>query len=210
MLNLLAAGALAVSMLGSPIISVPDDPAPTEKITIDVITVNGSGCPVGSTAIAVSPDNTAFTVTYSNYMAQVGVGALPTDFRKNCQMALQVHVPNGFTYAIVQADYRGYGYLAQGATATQRANYYFQGMSGTSFNTHSFRGPLDDYWQTTDVTPVASLSFAPCGEQRFLNINTELRVNAGSSNTRQTTSFMAMDSADGSIDTKYHFAWKKC
>ena len=210
MLNLLAAGALAVSMLGSPIISVPDDPAPTEQITIDVITVNGSGCPVGSTAIAVSPDNTAFTVTYSSYMAQVGVGALPTDFRKNCQMALQVHVPTGFTYAIVQADYRGYGYLAQGATATQRANYYFQGMSGTSFASHTFRGPMDDYWQTTDVTPVASLSFAPCGEQRFLNINTELRVSAGSSNPRTTTSFMAMDSADGSIDTKYHFAWRKC
>jgi hypothetical protein len=209
MLNLLAAGALAVSMLGSPIISVPDDPVPGEKITIDVITVNGSGCPVGSAAIAVSPDNTAFTVTYSNYMAQVGVGALPTDFRKNCQMALQVHVPTGFTYAIVQADYRGYGYLEPGATATQRANYYFQGMSGTSFNTHNFRGPLDDYWQTTDVTPVASLSFAPCGEQRYLNINTELRVNRGSSSAN-TTSFMAMDSADGSIDTKYHFAWRKC
>jgi hypothetical protein len=50
-------------------------PPPTDHIVIDVVTVNGSGCPPGSAAVAVSPDNTAFTVTYSQYLAQVGVGS---------------------------------------------------------------------------------------------------------------------------------------
>lgn len=208
MLNLLAAGALAVSMIGSPIITTVDD-VPTEKISIDVVTVNGSGCPVGTAAVAVSPDNTAFTVTYSDFLAQVGVGAAPTDFRKNCQMALQVHVPAGFTYAIVKADYRGYGYLAAGASATQRSVYYFQGMTGNAFNTHNFSGPMDSYWQTTDQTDVASLVWHPCGATRYININTELRVNRGTS-AADTTSFMAMDSTDASINTKYHFAWQRC
>ncbi|SDZ15788.1 protein of unknown function [Micromonospora pattaloongensis] len=209
MLNLLAAGTMALSMLGGPII-IPTDPVPPQRIEIDVITVNGSGCPAGTAAVAVAPDNTAFTVTYSEYLAQVGVGAKPTDARKNCQLALQVQVPSGFTYAILQADYRGYAFLASGATATQRANYYFQGNSPTVYKSHPFSGPLDDNWQTTDTSEVASLVYAPCGELRYLNINTELRVAAGTSDITKTTSFVSMDSTDGSINTTYHFAWKRC
>jgi hypothetical protein len=210
MLNLLAAGAISLSMLATPIIIDPTPPPPDEQIVIDVITVNGSGCPAGTAAVAVAPDNTAFTVTYSDYLAQVGVGARPTDSRKNCQLALQVQVPGGFTYAILQADYRGFGSLQRGATATQRANYYFQGLTPTTYKSHAFSGPLDDNWQTTDTSEIASVIWAPCGELRYLNINTELRVAAGTSNPATTTSFMAMDSTDGSINTTYHFAWRQC
>ena len=53
----------------------------------------------------------------------------PTDFRKNCQLNLRVNVPQGFTYGIAQADYRGFAHLERGAYAIQKANYYFQGMS---------------------------------------------------------------------------------
>jgi hypothetical protein len=35
-------------------------------------------------------------------------------------------------------------------------------------------------------------------------------VAAGTSNPATTTSFMAMDSTDGSINTTYHFAWRQC
>ncbi|MGO4757987.1 DUF4360 domain-containing protein, partial [Streptomyces sp. 2MCAF27] len=105
----------------------PFDDPPPDKIVITVATVNGSGCPAGTAAVAVSPDNTAFTVTYSDYLAQVGKGSKPTDFRKNCQLNLVVHVPQGFTYAIASVDYRGYAHLEKGATSVEKASYYFQG-----------------------------------------------------------------------------------
>ncbi|MCQ4041328.1 DUF4360 domain-containing protein [Streptantibioticus rubrisoli] len=186
------------------------DSPPPGKIVIDLVNVNGSGCPAGTAAVSVAPDNTAFTVTYSSYMAQVGVGARPTDFRKNCQLDLDVHVPQGFTYAVAEADYRGFGHLENGASGLERANYYFQGMQPTAYSQHPFGGPMDDDWQTTDTTDVGSLVFAPCGEERNFNINTELRVSAGSSDPTTTTSFLSMDSTDGSINTIYHFAWKQC
>jgi hypothetical protein len=203
--SVLGAPALGPSNV-SPVISGP----PTDRIVIDVTTVNGSGCPMGTAAVAVSPDNTAFTVTYSDYLAQVGVGAAPIDFRKNCQLNLIVHVPQGFTYAIAQADYRGFASLAAGATAVERANYYFQGSAHTAFVQHRFSGALRDDWHTTDITDIAALVFAPCGELRNFNINTELRVNAGTSNPHTTTSFITMDSTDGAVDTIYHFAWEQC
>ncbi|MEV4331888.1 DUF4360 domain-containing protein [Streptomyces sp. NPDC049597] len=190
--------------------AVVNSPTPPGKVTIDLVSVNGSGCRPGSATVAVAPDNTAFTITYSEYLAQVGKGAKPTDFRKNCQLGLNVYAPQGFTYAIAKADYRGFASLQNGASATQRASYYFQGMSQTAYRGHRFHGPLQGNWQVSDTAAIHALVHKPCGEQRNFNINTELLVDGGRSDTTNTTSFMAMDSTDGSFTTKYHFAWKKC
>src|ERR671916_159064 len=117
MLNAVTAALLASSIIIPPG-GAPNEVPPPNHITIDIVTVNGSGCPAGTAAVAVSEDNKAFTVTYSDFLAQIGVGAKPTDFRKNCQLNLRVNVPQGFTYGIAQADYRGFGHLERGATAT--------------------------------------------------------------------------------------------
>ncbi|WP_210589353.1 DUF4360 domain-containing protein [Streptomyces sp. GESEQ-35] len=209
---LLSGGALAALLMATlPAHAAPSsivDPPP-DKIVIDVATVNGSGCPQGTAAVAVSEDNTAFTVTYSEYLAQAGGNSDPTAFRKNCQLNLIVHVPQGFTYAIASADYRGFAALQSGASATQRASYYFQGSPQTAYRSHPFSGPLNDNWQATDSTDWAQLVWAPCGVQRNFNINTELRVAAGSTSADKV-SFMTMDSTDGDISTVYHMAWKEC
>ncbi|AXK35547.1 DUF4360 domain-containing protein [Streptomyces armeniacus] len=213
---LLAGGALAALFASTLSVQNPhatppyfEDP-PEDEIVITVATVNGSGCPKGTAAVAVSPDNKAFTVTYSDYLAQVGKGSTPTDFRKNCQLSLVMHVPHGFTYAIASVDYRGYAFLEPGASSISKASYYFQGSSETTHHEHPYTGAYNDNWQATDETEWAHMVWAPCGELRNFNINTELRVNAGTSDTKNTTSFMTMDSTDGEVGTTYHFAWKKC
>ncbi|MEV6342634.1 DUF4360 domain-containing protein [Actinoplanes sp. NPDC051851] len=210
MLRALVTGA---ALLASLVAGVPAQakpvPTPDDLMTIDVVNANGSGCPAGSTKIAVAPDNTAFTVTYSKYLAQAGPKASPIDFRKNCQLALSIKVPNGFTFAIASADYRGFASLARGAWAQSSANYYFQGHTRTTRNEHTFRGPYDDDWQRTDTLAITAMSFLGCNERRNLNINTDLRVNRGSS-SRSETNFISMDSTDSAISTVYRVAWKKC
>ncbi|WP_328365210.1 DUF4360 domain-containing protein [Streptomyces sp. NBC_00457] len=210
---LLSGGALAALLTATlPAHAAPtssfDDP-PADKVVIKIATVNGSGCPLGTAAVAVSPDNTAFTVTYSDYLAKVGGNADPTAFRKNCQLNLIVHVPGGFTYGIASADYRGFASLQRGATGMQKASYYFQGSSNTASKTHNFSGLYNDNWQATDQTEYAQIVWSPCGVERNFNINTELRVSAGTS-TPGSSSFMTMDSTDGDISTTYHLAWKEC
>jgi hypothetical protein len=83
-------------------------------------------------------------------------------------------------------------------------------MSQNDSATHRYNGPHSDGWQATDQTEVAAIVYSPCGEKRNFNINTELRVYPGSSNTATTTSFVSMDSTDGAIDTTYQFSWKTC
>jgi hypothetical protein len=208
MLGIVVVAGMILSALAAPVDSVAAT-APTEKITLDVKTINGSGCPAGTaTASAdVASDNTSFSVHYTNFTAKAGGGSSALDARKNCQINVLVHVPQGFTYAIAGVEYRGFAHIESGASALEQANYYFTGTSPTARVRHTYPGPFHGVWRASDTTDVAALVFAPCGEDRNLNINAELRADAG---TSSGTSYIEMDSEHASVDTIYHFAWKDC
>ena len=195
--------AVALSLAGpgySDTTSVPATP-----ITMSVKTINGTGCPAGTARVTALSGNTGFRVRYESFRAEDGGWADPTDIRKNCQIALQLNIPQGFTLAVARADYRGAAHLDSGATGLERSNYYFQGDSGNNYADHPFTGPLDGNWYATDATP--ALVWAPCGQQVILNINSELRVDAGSSGR---TNYMSMRASDGNVDTLVQFSWANC
>ena len=187
--------------------ALADEAPPAGQVTLDVQTVNGSGCPAGTASVAMQPDNTGFRIRYTDFRAEDGGTAEPTAIRKNCQVNLLVHIPQGFTFAIARADYVGRAHLESGATALERSNYYFQGSSDNSYADHWFGGPFDGTWRATDITATADLVFAPCGVTRSLNINTELRVDAGSSAAK---SYISMRASDGEVYTLVQFQWKQC
>ncbi|MEO3756427.1 DUF4360 domain-containing protein [Streptomyces sp. B6B3] len=209
--GLLAAAGAVTALVASALGATPQsEPTPVEaptELRVNIEGVNGSGCPAGTTAVSVAPDRTSFTVTYSDYLAQVGLGADPADFRKNCQLNLSVDVPDGFTYAIFGLDYRGYAHLADGASGLQQATHYFQGSTNDVVVSREFEGPYDDDWQVSD-DDLGALVWAPCGEQRNVNINTELRVDSGSSGG-SAVSFLAMESTNVPAAT-FHLTWKRC
>jgi hypothetical protein len=178
---------------------------PSEAITVQVLTANGSGCPAGTAAVRPQSDRTGFSVSYSAFTAAAGAGANATDMRKNCQLSLLVNVPQGFTFAIASADYSGYAHLAKGATGLHRTNYYFQGTADNSYSDHTFSGPLTSRWRTSDVETAPI--YAPCGTSRVLNVNTELRIDDGSSTD---ASAMAMVASSGDVNSLFHFSWQRC
>jgi hypothetical protein len=179
------------------------------KITVEVVTVNGSGCPAGTASVAPSTDGRSFRVSFSDFLAQSGPGAKPTDFRKNCQLSLRVSNADGLSYGISRITYRGFASLSPGAQGVQRASYYFAGQSQTTRRSHTFSGPFSDDWETSDSSANGDIVYVPCGENRNLNINSELRVDRGTSDT-QAFNFMAMDSTQGRVSATYELAWKSC
>jgi hypothetical protein len=203
------ASAVALSTLAVPGVSQADEASapPAGQVTLDVQTVNGSGCPAGTATVSMQPDNTGFRIKYTDFRAEDGGNADPTAIRKNCQVNLLVHIPQGFTFAVARADYTGRAHLEAGATALERSNYYFQGSSDNSYADHTFAGPLDGTWRATDITATADLVFAPCGVTRSLNINTELRVDAGASAAK---SYISMRTSDGDVYTLVQFQWRQC
>jgi hypothetical protein len=203
---LAALGAVLALSLSTPAHAAGDaiTAAPDGRVSVEVVAVNGSGCAPGTATVIANSDNTGFRIRYRDFVAEAGGNADPTDRRKNCQIGVVVTVPAGWTFAIAEADYRGRAGLHSGASAVQRTNYYWQGASDNNFTEQRFDGPFHGYWNTKDVAH--GLSYAPCSEQRVLNINTELRVDGTSAHRSR----MSMRSSEGDVDTLFNFSWKSC
>ena len=184
--------------------AVPGQP-PNPQFTVQLSSVNGSGCPVGSTAVS-APDNTEFTVTYDDYLADAGNGAPPIDFRKNCQLNVLVGVPAGFTYGIVSVQYRGFAALDTGAQGLLLTSYYFSGIPGTYYANHTIFGPVNGLYEFDDHQPV--ITWAPCHFTGTINVNSSLQVFKGK-NPRFFDE-MTMDSSDVGFATYFHLAFKTC
>ena len=165
---------------------------PPGPVTIEVTAVSGDGCPQGTASVAMSPDNEAFTVTYSDFLVQSG--------KKSCTIELRVNHAAGYTYGIAATDYRGFAHLEGKAKGVVRNDYRFPGFP-TRHSTHTYQGPMSDNWYVTD-TPAAP-QHGSCQDRKPLVVETELKVTGAGS-------FMTMDSTDSSVSTTFRLSWKKC
>ena len=173
--------------------------------TVRLVSVAGSGCPRGTTAVSAASDS-IFTVTYDQYSATAGGGASPGDFRKNCQLNVDVGVPAGWTYGIAAVDYRGYAHLGRGAHGTLAANYYYSGVSGTNRQNHWISGPADTDYEFDDQAPV--VAYAPCRFHTTLNVNTTLNVYRGTDPS--FFNLLTVDSSDINLTTIYQLTFQQC
>ncbi|GLW34526.1 DUF4360 domain-containing protein [Actinoplanes regularis] len=174
-------------------------------VTVEVIAANGSGCAPGTATVTGNADDTGFRVRYRDFIAEAGGDASATDRRKNCQVSVLVSIPSGWTIAIAEATYRGRANLYSGASGLHRTTYYWQGSSQSDSVSQTFTGPRSDSWSTTQVAGV--LHYQPCDTQSVLNINTELRVDAGTS-TRKNS--LSMRTSDGDVDTLFNYSLTPC
>ncbi|GAA3647456.1 uncharacterized protein DUF4360 [Lentzea atacamensis] len=193
MLNTAAAAFVALSALA------PADVAEEPTAAIDVVTVNGSGCPAGDAD--VKTDGRTFTIGYHTFLARAGGGSSPLDMRKNCQISLRVTVPEGYTYGLARTTYEGYTHLQAGATALNRVNTYLQGSSANATVTHPFTGPFSDDWQTYYRPNSAEIQWSPCGSPRNININAEVRVTLGSADPDRLN-FAIVETSRGVVRVK--------
>jgi len=181
--------------------------APT-YVRVRNISYAGTGCPAGSVAENVSPDLQAFTLLFDNYVAQTGPGVPFSEGRKNCQLNIDLDFPQGWTYTLFTVDYRGYVALDPGVTALQQSTYYFQGQPASGHLRTNMVGPTDRNFQITDQLGIAALVWAPCGAQRSLNINTEVRTSNMANPSGQ--GLITTDSIDGGLQQIYGIQWRRC
>lgn len=203
---LAAAAALSCGITSPAGASVTD--APPGQVQLDLKSINGSGCKRGTANAVMNQSNTAFTVTYSDFTAEAGPDSEPIKKRRNCQLGINVHVPQGFTVAISRSDFRGYADLRDGASGTFRTSYYIQGEAGTVHVDEDFYGPYEDNWQVSRETAWADLVWGKCGRSTLFNVNQQLMVRAG--DYASDSSFLTMDSTDHSAETVFNVSWRRC
>lgn len=179
------------------------------SIYINGITYGGSGCPQGTLASAFSDDKTTFTLIYDQFVASSGPGTTITDQRKNCQINIDMHFPQGFQYSVASVTYRGYAQLPFGVSALQKATYYFSGESDQISSQTTFQGPYSNDYLATDRLDIASAVWSPCGASLNANVNAQVRL-TGSPSALAQGAQITVDSLDGKVRQEYALQWRQC
>ncbi len=185
--------------------SLASSPDPRE-VHIKSISYAGTGCPAGTVANVLSDDAKAFTLLFDSYVAEGGPGIPLSAGRKNCQIAVDMKFPQGWSFTIFQVDYRGYANVDFGAVGTQKTSYYFAGQPKTASMQSNFRGPYTNDYRIRDSLGLAATVWSPCGVNRALNLNTQVRVITSG----RQQALMTLDSVDGQLTHQYGLQWQRC
>lgn len=179
--------------------------ANADSIQLGEAAYGGSGCPGGSASVSLSPDNKAISILFDQYIVEAG-GAKPFD-RKNCNIAIPVHVPQGYSLSIFAIDYRGFTGLPAGGRAQLSVNYFLAGAGAGVRTSKSFYGPTTDQYLKTDNLLMEQLVWSGCGQDTILRANTQMLV---VSNSRREQAMATVDSADIQSGLIYHIQWRTC
>lgn len=164
----------------------------------------GNGCPAGSASASVTPDGKAITLLFDDYLVEAG-GDNRNVVRKSCNISIPVHVPNGFSVSLIDADYRGFVDLPRGAQARLNSEYFFAGTRGPRFE-HRFRGPYSNNYTKTHRLAATASVWSRCGADVNLRANTSMMARG----RRNVEALATVDSADFKAGIVYHVRYRSC
>ena len=163
----------------------------------------GNGCPQGTASATLSPDQKSLSILFDEYLVEAAPKKIA---RKNCNVAIPVHVPQGLSLSIIEVDYRGYNYLPKRAKSTFSAEYFFAGIKGPTFK-RTWKGPVDADYKIDNDLGIKARVWSACGADVNLRVNSSMRVH---NKNRHEEAMSTVDSADFKAGLVYHLAWKKC
>nr|WP_293175377.1 DUF4360 domain-containing protein [Nannocystis sp.] len=174
---------------------------------IEEIKAKGVGCPNdASYESLINADKTSFIIIFKDMLLEHPPG--PAVKTTNCQAAVRLHVPGGWQVSLATVNTRGYAYLEDKIRARQTSSYIFAGVPiGAKYHTE-LKGYFDDFYDYTDVIPLESVVWSPCGTSAIFGINTTLTLNAVA-NSKGQGIFNNTD-IDGQFQKILHWQWKKC
>ena len=171
-----------------------------DEAFISSVSYSGSGCQEETAITVLSPDQSAISLMFEDFLLEVG-GENPMSDRKNCQVKINISVPQDKQIVITKIDYRGYAFAPNSASINLGTGYSIE-VPSISFATPEFknnmikRGYFDDEFLFEQVISDRLLEKA-CGRDLTLNVKASL-----SAQTRGEESLASIDSLDSGIDYK--------
>ncbi len=179
--------------------------ASAQQLSLEQVSVTGSGCPEGSVGVALSPDGRALSLLYSQFSVE-GRGTA----EKSCQVAVQMRAPKHYKVHMAQADLRGFTALPGGAVGHFDTSIRFtdwRNSSKTETLSQSFQGPHSDSFFLTMATPESR--WGNCGGMQFtIVLNTKFLLQ----NSTSEAALLSLDSSDLTAGpaSLYHLELDSC
>lgn len=192
---------LAVSFLTAPLFAAWYD-----DVRLGDPEYGGTGCPAGSAGVAISPDAKALSILFDSFVVEAGGNTGKSMDRKTCNIAVPVHVPQGYSVSIFQIDYRGFNSLPYGAYSRFNVEYFFAGTQGPGYE-KQFNGRLEDDYLIRNSLVASAVVWSDCGKSVILRANTGMLVRT---NAQQQSSYSSVDSVDITAGLVFNLKWKRC
>lgn len=180
--------------------------ANAQGLRLGIPAYGGSGCPAGTASVNLSPDETELSILFDSYIVEAGGNTGKRLDRKSCNVSIPVTVPQGYSVAIFQVDYRGFNLVPRGGMSRFDAEYFWAGSRGIR-QSRIFSGPVQDNYTLTDMLAATTLVWTPCGAEVNLRANTSMTTQTNSFNQQAMST---VDSADISSGLVYHVQWRQC
>ncbi len=166
----------------------------------------GNGCPAGTASVTVSPDQSAISVLFDQFITEAGNTTGRRIDRKACNLSVPVQVPGGYSVAVFAVDYRGYNAVPRGAYNRLEAEYFWAGARGPRIS-RQFNGPLNASYNLTDDLVASTVVWTPCGQSVNLRVNASMMSMA---NARMEQTLGTVDSIDLTSGLVYHIRFQRC
>ncbi len=207
-----------------------EGPNPNE-VYVKNVTMGGSGCPASTARSVLSSDGKTLSILFDNYISEIDTAVSSLD-HKSCLVTLDMNVPNGWTFSIASADYRGFAEVDPGTMAVQAVIYTFgqllesdipknPGLGVISafrkkiaaFSGRVIHGPFSGDYAFTKLRTVGEVPWSPCDTKmnRDLRINTTLITRAmGRQPKNSRRAMITLDTIDATFAQQFGLSWKKC
>lgn len=166
----------------------------------------GTGCPAGTAGVAISPDAKSLSMLFDQFVVESGGTTGKQLDRKTCNIAVPVHVPQGYSISIFQIDYRGFNSLPYGGYSRFNVEYFFAGTQGPSYQ-HTFNGALESQYLLRNTVAAPSVVWSPCGQSVILRANTGMLTHT---NAQNDATYSTVDSVDVASGLLFNLNWKTC
>lgn len=186
---------------------------PNHAIIRDVRLV-GTGCDANSTQVVFSPDLADLSVLFSDYGIEIGEGSLQPQLpraQKNCEIKLQVEIPDGWSFAFKHIDYRGFAAIPASAWGMHRFTFSMNLSPVPSMKEVVLQGPLNSEYSTRVSQKPERLVFSRCGSrQQEISLLSQITIQYYPQKSDRSLAQIVLDSADMSLRQSFGIEWKKC
>ena len=186
---------------------------PTGAAITDV-RIGGSGCDMKNASVVLSPDLLDMSVFFDEYTVEIGQGSKNPNAlkaQKNCNVDIQMQIPDGWQMAFKGVDYRGFVLLSSQGTAFQRFSILQEGAPIVSMREAALQGPVNqDYHVRSEIRP-ERITWSPCLKGlTMVHLLSEIGVSLNPRSTDRSLTQIVLDSADTSFKQNLSIGWRRC
>lgn len=177
-----------------------------DEVYIKSLSYGGSGCPQDTVEEYLYSNNQKFALVFNEFVALTGDDVARRERRKFCQVTLELHVPQGWSYAVSSFNQRAWAELDRGVSARLSATAYLNGGNGHEKAT-MIQGPMVGSIKVTDTLASEQLVWSECGKSELLNYKPEVRLTSRSS---RAWGLVGTEYLTGRVETHFSLKWRKC